>query len=63
MKDLMNVKLSLQNKILWCAAYDCSNSSKNNPDKTFFVLPKNDCTRKAWIAAWIPSYAPVLCYC
>ena len=24
--------------------------SKNNPDKTFFILPNNECTRKAWIA-------------
>ena len=23
---------------------------KNNTDKTFFMLPKNSCTRKAWAA-------------
>ena len=28
-----------------------SNSSKYNPEKTFFTLLKNECTRKAWIAA------------
>ena len=37
--------------MLWCVAYNCINSSKNNPDKTFFILPKNDCTDKAWTAA------------
>ena len=47
MKDLMNVKLFLKNNISWCAAYNCINSSKNNPDKTFFILPKNECNRKA----------------
>ena len=51
MKDLMNVKLFLKNIMSWCAAYNYSNSSKNNPDKTFFILPKNDCTKKACIAA------------
>ena len=35
MKDLMDVKLFLKNNMSWCAAYNCSNSSKNNPDKTF----------------------------
>ena len=50
----MNVKLFLKN-MSWYAACDCSNSSKNNPDKTFFILPENECTRKAWITwiAWI----------
>ena len=51
MKDLMNVKLFLKKNMSWCTACNCSNSSKNNPDKTFFILPKNECTRKAWIAA------------
>ena len=51
MKDLMNAKLILKNNISWCAAYGCSNSSKNNPGKTFFLLPKNECTRKVLIAA------------
>ena len=46
MKDLMNAKLFLKNNMSWCAAYNCSNSSKNNLDKTFFILPKNECTRK-----------------
>ena len=50
-KDLMNVTLILKNNMSWCAAYNCSNSSKNNSEKTFFTLPKNECTRKAWIAA------------
>ena len=31
----------------WCAAYNCSNSSKNNPEKTLFTLPKNESNRKA----------------
>ena len=35
----------------WCAAYNCSNSSKNNPEKALFTLPKNVRARKAWIAA------------
>ena len=63
MKDSMNVKLFFKNKMLWCAAHNCSNSSKNNPGKTYFILPTNECTRKGWIAAWIPGYAPVLGYC
>ena len=50
MKDLMNAKLFLKSNMSGCAAYDCSNSSKNNPGKTFFILPKNECTRKARIA-------------
>ena len=50
MKDLMNAKVFLKS-MSWCAAYNCSNCSKNNPDKTFFILPKNKFTRKAWIAA------------
>ena len=49
--SLMNAKLFLKNNMLWCTAYDCSNSSENNPGKIFFILPKNECTRKAWIAA------------
>ena len=52
-KDLMNAKLFLKNN-MWlfsCTAYNCSNSNKNNPGKTFFILPKYDCTRKVWIAA------------
>ena len=49
MKDLMNAKLFLKNNMSWCVAYNCSYSSKNNPGKTFFILPKNECTRKAWI--------------
>ena len=34
-----------------CAAYNCSNSCKNMLDKSFFIFPKNECTRKAWITA------------
>ena len=50
MKDLINVKFFLKKNISWCAADNFSNSSKNNSVKTFFILPKNECTRKAWIA-------------
>ena len=46
MKDLINAE---KNTMSWCVAYIYSNSSKNNPGKTFFILPKNECTRKAWI--------------
>ena len=35
----------------WCASCKCRNSSKNNPKQTLFTLPKNECTRKAWIIA------------
>ena len=42
MKDLMNVKHL-------CAAYNSSNSCKNNPEKTQFTLPKIECTRKVKI--------------
>ena len=35
----------------WCEAYNCSNSSKINLEKTLFTLPKNEYTRKEWIAA------------
>ena len=35
---------------VWCAAYNCSNSSKNNPGKTLFTLPKNEYTRKGSMA-------------
>ena len=34
MKDLMNVQLFLKKDISCCVANNCSNSSKNNPDKT-----------------------------
>ena len=47
---MMNVKLFLKNSMLWCAAYNCSNSNKNNPNKLFLILLKNGCTRKAWTA-------------
>ena len=36
---------------MWCASYNCSNSGKNNFEKTLFTLPKNECTRKALVAA------------
>ena len=49
MKDLMNDQLFLKNTMSWYAAYNCSNSRKNKPEKTFFILLKNKCTRKAWI--------------
>ena len=48
MKNLRNAKLFLKNNIL--AAYNCSNSSRNNPEKTLFTLPKSECTRKAQIS-------------
>ena len=35
----------------WCAPCKCRNSSKKNPKQTLFTLPKNECTRKAWITA------------
>ena len=50
MKDSMNDKLFLKNSMSWCAADNCSKSSKNNPSKTLFILPKNECKRKTWIA-------------
>ena len=50
MKDLMNAKFFLKKNMSQCAAYNCSKPSKNNPGKTFFIFPKNECTRKAWIA-------------
>ena len=51
MKDLMNVKLFLEKNMLWWAAYNCNNSSKNFPGKTFCIPQKSQCTRKAWVAA------------
>ena len=63
MKDSVNAKLFFKNNMLWSAANNISNYSKNNPGKTLFILPKNECTKKAWIAAWIPGYALVLGYC
>ena len=48
MKDLINAKLFLKNNMSWCTAYNCSNTSKYNRDKTF-ILPKNECPRKPWI--------------
>ena len=45
MKELMNAKLFVKN-MLWCAAYNYSDSSKSNPDKTIFTLPKNEYTGK-----------------
>ena len=51
MKPLMNGKHFLKDNMSWCATYNCSNSSKNNPDKTCFILPKRECTKIAWIAA------------
>ena len=47
----MNVRLFLKNNMSLCTAYNCSNSSKNMSDKTFFILSKRECTRKVWIAA------------
>ena len=42
MKDSMDAKLSLKNKMSCqvCILYNCSNSSKNNLEKTLFTLPK-----------------------
>ena len=52
MKDLMNANLFRRTTSpVWCAAYNWSNSSKNNPEKTLFTLPKNEYTRKARIVA------------
>ena len=34
-----------------CAAYNCSNSSRNSPETPLFTLPKNEYTSKAWIAS------------
>ena len=45
------VSVFLKSNMSQYAAYNCSSSSKNNPWKTNFILPKNDCTRKAWITA------------
>ena len=45
------MKVFLKKNMSWCAAYICSNSSKNDSGKTFSILPKNESTRKAWIAA------------
>ena len=50
MKKLIYVKLFLKKNILWCTACNCSNSSKNITDKTCFILPKKESTRKAQIA-------------
>ena len=36
MKDLLNVKPFLKKRISWYAAYNCSNSGKNNPYKNLF---------------------------
>ena len=38
---------------MWCAAVGCSSSSKKKEDenKTFFSLPSNPVTKKAWINA------------
>ena len=30
----------------WCASYNCSNSSKNNPAKTLFTFPENKVHQK-----------------
>ena len=35
----------------WHEAYNCSTSSKYNPEKTLFTLLKNEHTMKAWMAA------------
>ena len=43
MKDLMNAKLFLNNT-MWCTVCICSNSSKNNPEKNFVILPNIECT-------------------
>ena len=50
MKDLMNVKLFLKNNMSSCTAYNWTISIKDNSDKTFAILPKNECARKSWIA-------------
>ena len=47
----MNANLFLKNKMLQCAAYNCNSSSKNNSDKTFFILREIYRTGKAWTAA------------
>ena len=39
-----------QNALL-CVAYNCSNPSKNNHEKTLFIIPKSEYTRKAYIPA------------
>ena len=48
-----------------CAAYNCTNSSKNSPEKTLFTLSKNEYTSKAWIAtlnAQMGTVLTLLCY-
>ena len=46
------VSTLLKNNMSWCATYTCSSdSSKINPNKACFILPKRECTKKAWIAA------------
>ena len=35
----------------WHEAYNCSTSSKYNPEKALFTLLKNEHTMKAWMAA------------
>ena len=48
----MNAKPFLKNNMPQYAPYNCSNSSKDNPEKkTMVTLPKNQYTRKAWIVA------------
>ena len=47
----MNAKPFLKNYMPWFTPYNCSNSSKNNSEKTVFTFPKNECNRKAWVAA------------
>ena len=35
----------------WCAAFGCQNNSRNNKDKSFFLMPENKTTKNAWIKA------------
>ena len=61
----MNIKLCLKKNMSWCAAYISSDSKKNNPGKTLFIFSKNECTKKACLAAinWKEGTLPKSIYC
>ena len=45
----MNAKFFLKNNMSRCTAYNFSDSSKNNHEKTQFTFLKSECTRKSQI--------------
>ena len=52
-KRLINANIFLKNNMTWCEAYNCSNYSKNNPEKT---LEKEKFNNRGRCAKYLVEY-------